>query len=144
MSILDRFQSIKQGVVEHAKRIARFEEGPGDFIIAMTGKCHHFLRHRLKPVSREHKHAIHYVKRGIKAYNAKHYDLAEEHFQLAIGFDGNYARAYLYLGNTYNRTNQVLDAVKMWNKAIDLEPKSNVGKKAAVKLSRYGPRIHEV
>ena len=144
MSILQRFQSIEDGVVKHARRIARFEEGPADFIIATTGKCKHFFHRVFKPMSKQHKQAIHYVKLGVRAYNAKDYDEAEENFLYAIAHDGKYARAFTYLGNTYYKVDKLPDAMKMWSKAVASDPKSDAAKNAEAKLSRYGPHIYEV
>ena len=144
MSILERFQSIEEGVVAHARRIARFEEGPANFIIATTVKCRQLLRHVFMPTPKQRKQAIYYVKLGVCAHNAKSYDEAEENFLYAIAHDGKYARALTYLGNTYYKMDQLPDALKMWGKAVASEPKSEAAKKAEAKLSRYGARIHEV
>ena len=144
MSLLQRFQSFEEGFLEHARRIARFEEGPADFILSGIEKSKHFFRHRFRPTSKERKQAIHYVKSGVAAYNAKNYDEAVEEFEYALECDPKYARALTYLGNTYYKMDRLTEALKQWNRAVAAEPKSDAAKNAQAKLSRYGAKIHEV
>jgi tetratricopeptide (TPR) repeat protein len=142
MSLLQRFQSFEQGFWEHARRIVRFEEGPADLILASIAKSKHYFRHRFRPKSKERKQAIHHVKSGVGAYNAKNYDEAVEEFQYALECDPKYARALTYLGNTYYKMDRLPEAVKLWNRAVLAEPKSDAAKNAQGKLSRYGAKIH--
>ena len=49
-----------------------------------------------------------------------------------------------YLGNTYYKMDRLTEALKLWNRAVAAEPKSDAARDAQAKLSRYGAKIYEV
>ncbi|MBI2435070.1 MAG: tetratricopeptide repeat protein [Candidatus Hydrogenedentes bacterium] len=93
-----------------------------------------------KSASRERRSAQPYVRRGIQAYNRKDYDRAEHYFSKAIERDYRYARAYLYLGNSYYKRHREVDAVNAWQRAIVSDPESDAASDAQAKLERM--RMH--
>ncbi len=89
-------------------------------------------------VPQERKKAIHSVKRGMAEYNKASYGAAERYFRRAVAADGEYARAYAYLGNALYKRKQQSDAIEMWRRALALEPRSGMAKDLREKLEHLG------
>jgi tetratricopeptide (TPR) repeat protein len=53
---------------------------------------------------------------------AKNYDKAQFYFQEALKINPNNAYAYLNLGVTYEKKNQIPEAIEMYKKVITLNP----------------------
>lgn len=127
-------------IVGHGGKLLRREEKAGDAltgVVDSTRRLAHDLAKRKKP--EERKEAIARVKRGIAAYNKKDYERAESNFKQAIDLDPEYARAHLYMGNTFYRTSRISEALRSWHRAIQAEPHSPAAADARNKIDRAGP-----
>ncbi len=104
--------------------------------------CARKLAHdlRKKPVTVDRRAAQSYVNRGVQAFNARQYSKAEHLFSQGVECDPHYGRAHLYLGNTYYKSNRVIDAIGAWERAISVEPGSEAAAAAEEKLLRMKMR----
>ncbi|HNZ48482.1 MAG TPA: tetratricopeptide repeat protein [Candidatus Hydrogenedentes bacterium] len=86
-------------------------------------------------VTGERKKARKYLQQGVKHYNAKRYSDALYSFQKALQEDPHYSRGLLYYGNALYKLHEDTDAVKSWQQAIAVEPRSASARAAQMKLA---------
>ena len=92
----------------------------------------------------DHKQASRYLEQGRKYYNSKQYSRAEQYFSKATEWDPHYALAYYYRGLAAVKMNDSDAANRYWQRAIDVDPKSEAAAKAERKLSYIQRRIRRV
>ena len=83
----------------------------------------------------DHDRAVVYVKQGRRAYNDRRYTVAEEEFREAIITDPSYALAHTLLGHTLYQLGRPKEAATYWERAIEIDPKSEAADKARRKLA---------
>jgi tetratricopeptide (TPR) repeat protein len=74
---------------------------------------------------------------GLVLYVLQDYDNAEKFMLQAVSADGNYALAYLHLGQLYLEQDLPQKAKDPLNKALTLDPDGQVGEMASRLLQRY-------
>lgn len=132
-------KSYEKHVAEHVERLRKGEESAAEAMRGFFKDTRRFAREVTHPPpNRQRKAAIHYVKRGMEAFNERNYHEAERVFRLAVHEDDTYARAHLYLGNTLFKRKRFTEAVTSWNRAVEVEPKSEAASEARGKLLRLG------
>ena len=81
--------------------------------------------------------ARHYLHQGREKYKNHDFNSAADQFLKALQYDQNYARAWLYYGNTLNHQGNLKEAIKCWRKAASVEPHSESADTARTKLDHY-------
>jgi len=81
-----------------------------------------------------HKEASGYLEQGRRLYNKKDYTAAEELFRQAAHADTRYPLAHYYLGLCLYKRDKAEDALKSWQRAIDVGPGSEAAFKADKKI----------
>jgi Tfp pilus assembly protein PilF len=92
----------------------------------------------------DHKQASRYLEQGRKYYNSKQYSRAEQYFSKATEWDPHYALAFYYRGLAAIKLNDSDAANRYWQRAIDVDPKSDAAAKAERKLSYIQRHIRRV
>lgn len=138
-SVGKKLLGFEQQIMLHLRRVAAREESPREAFQRLRSDAAKLARGLLKPrASKEHKRAVHEVKLGVAAYNETRYEAAEKHFRKALTYDGDYARALLYLGNTLYKRGRLTDALTHWHKADEVDPRSEAAELARQRLARMG------
>ncbi|PCJ56864.1 MAG: hypothetical protein COA73_11435 [Candidatus Hydrogenedentota bacterium] len=81
-----------------------------------------------------HKEASGYLEQGRRLYNKKDYSGAEELFREAVHADTRYPLAHYYLGLCLYKRDKAEDALKAWERAIEVGPGSDAAFKADKKI----------
>ena len=92
--------------------------------------------YKAPPMSHQRKDAMNMVNDGVKLYNSKKYDEAMKSFKTATEYDPTYARAYTYLGNTLYKLASHGEALRVWERAVAVDPLSSAAGKARAKIER--------
>lgn len=144
-TVWERLNGCRIEVWVHVRKYLDAEEDMGDAVSGTLKATRELVRKfRQPPPTKEHKSAIREVKRGITEYNQHNYKDAEWHFRQALTYDGDYARAYAYLGNTLYHRNRFAGAFNAWEKAIAADPKSDAAEMARGKLAQFGRGDDEI
>jgi tetratricopeptide (TPR) repeat protein len=119
--------------VQIGERIDVWREKIYDLGVLVTRK---FMPDLAPPADRGlHKEAVGILEKGRKAYNAKNYPRAEEHFRQAILADESYSKAHYYLGLALYKQSDSQGAVRAWTRATEVDPTGTMGLKAARKVN---------
>jgi tetratricopeptide (TPR) repeat protein len=87
-----------------------------------------------KTAKSHHREASSYLEQGRRLYNKKDYAGAEELFRQAAHADTRYPLAHYYLGLCLYKRDEAEDALKAWQRAIDVGPGSEAAFKADKKI----------
>ena len=85
--------------------------------------------------SSTHREASGYLEQGRRSYNSKDYAAAEESFRDAILTDSKYSLAHYYLGLCLYKLDKSGEAIKSWQRAIEVGPGSDAAYKADRKIN---------
>ena len=139
ISFKDRVAGLSRHLKRRTRRIFNREEDKREALAGMAKEAGRFVKHMIKPgATRDRKQAVALVNKGKDAYNAAEYKKAEKYFKKSLSEDPSYARAWMYLGNTYYKEKLNAEAGDAWVKAIEAEPKSGAAEKAREKIKKTG------
>ncbi|MBI2567036.1 MAG: tetratricopeptide repeat protein [Candidatus Schekmanbacteria bacterium] len=79
-----------------------------------------------------------HLERGKTFYSAGDVDEALNEYFHAVNLDENYAEAYLHLGVAYKVRGDRGRAIEMFQRALEKDPRGEVGEKARLNLHRLG------
>ena len=144
LTILQLWQELRK----HILRLLRRQETARAAAAGVAKTTARFARGvAKKPPTQAHKSAVGLVNKGVKAYNRKSYHEAEHLFKAALERDQAYARAHLYLGNTWYKMGEKPKAIKAWNHAMEAEPTSKAAEAAMEKLLKvqqhHAQQLHQ-
>ena len=130
-----RVHKLEENLAEHVKAYRDKEADAGTMLARIKKDSTRFVKgfFKAKP-TKDRKKAIHYVKEGMKCFNKRDHREAILLFEKSIKADPGYTRAYAYLGDAHHKLKHTTKAVTAWQKAIDLDPKSDAAHHAKDRL----------
>ncbi|NIA13501.1 MAG: hypothetical protein GWP08_05425 [Nitrospiraceae bacterium] len=121
-----------KNLILHAHRLAQRTERPSEAFARIkidSRKLKNALvasPHQTK----NHRRAVHLVKRGRSHYNKQIYDVAADYFHDAIEQDNSYGLAHVYLGHALHKMGRREEAMAAWRRTVTVDPHSDAGHKA--------------
>lgn len=123
-------------IAKHISRLCRRQETVSEAGAKILTATQRLAKGAFSPhAEARHRQAVDCVQQGVKHYNAKRYDAAEEAFRKALDFDEEYGRAHLYLGNALYKRQQHQQGVWHWRRTVEVEPHSAAAEAARKKLA---------